>query len=178
TDTFIRRRRPAPRCTRRRLGASARRCLLDRPAQRPRRMGTRAGTPTWRQQRQPPCLEPFSDKFVGRAYSTFGRCWLRPVLRRTCMRRRTFLRRSTSWLSLGATLAMTKPLPAEASENTFAEYQAKRRKERWALLGDLPERRTPKAKALQTVKHDGFTLEQLELDLNGVEPVPADLVLP
>jgi cephalosporin-C deacetylase-like acetyl esterase len=73
---------------------------------------------------------------------------------------------------------MTKPLPAEASDNTFAEYQAKRRKELWGLLGDLPERRTPKAKTLQTVKHDGFTLEHLELDLNGVEPVPAYLLLP
>jgi cephalosporin-C deacetylase-like acetyl esterase len=94
------------------------------------------------------------------------------------MHRRTFLQKSTSLLSLGATLAMTKPLPAKASDTTFAEYQAKRRKELWNLLGDLPERRTPKAKVLQTVKRDGFTLEHLELDLNGVEPVPAYLLLP
>jgi hypothetical protein len=94
------------------------------------------------------------------------------------MRRRFFLQQTTSLLSLGATLAMTKPLPAEASDKTFGAYQAKRRKELWALLGDLPERRTPKAKVRQTVKHDGFALEHLELDLNGVEPVPAYLLVP
>jgi cephalosporin-C deacetylase-like acetyl esterase len=94
------------------------------------------------------------------------------------MHRRAFLRQTTSWLSLGATLAMTEPLAAEASDKTFAEHQAKRRQELWDLLGELPERRPPRAKTLQTVKHDGFTLEHLELDLNGIEPVPAYLLLP
>ena len=34
------------------------------------------------------------------------------------------------------------------------------------------------ATVLATEKHDGYTLERLVLDLNGVEPVPALLLIP
>jgi len=60
----------------------------------------------------------------------------------------------------------------------ITSHQAKRRHELWSLLGDLPERRIPKSKLLKSDKHDGFTLEQLELDLNGLENVPAYLLIP
>src|SRR5688572_19720990 len=60
----------------------------------------------------------------------------------------------------------------------FAARQERRRRELWKLLGDLPDPRPPQAKVLQTEKHEGFTLEHLELDLNGVEPVPALLLIP
>ena len=60
----------------------------------------------------------------------------------------------------------------------FAAEQAKRRKELWALLGELPAPRTPKAKLLKTEQRTGYALEHLELDLNGIEPVPAYLLLP
>jgi len=49
----------------------------------------------------------------------------------------------------------------------------------WSLLGDLPW--TYRPGPVQTVKveqHDGYTLEHLILDLNGVEPVPALLLVP
>jgi hypothetical protein len=73
---------------------------------------------------------------------------------------------------------MNDTLHADAGTEQFAAHQHKRRQELWGLLGDLPEKREPKAKLLKTEKHDGYTLEHLELDLNGVEPVPAYLLLP
>ncbi len=65
---------------------------------------------------------------------------------------------------------------------TFAEFkafQAQRRKELWSLLGELPWDHKPgPAKVLSTEKHEGYTLERLVLDLNGVEPVSALLLIP
>jgi hypothetical protein len=90
------------------------------------------------------------------------------------MHRRTFLQSSAALFGLGATVSQTS---ANADE-TFQAYQARRRKELWALLGDLPEGRTPRAHVVKTEKREGYTLEHLELDLNGVEPVPAYLLLP
>jgi len=92
------------------------------------------------------------------------------------MHRRAFLQRSGAMLSLGA-LAMAELSSAEPTRE-FEQHQAKRRQELWGLLGDLPERRAPKATLLKSEKKNGYTLEHLELDLNGVEPVPAYLLLP
>jgi dienelactone hydrolase len=86
------------------------------------------------------------------------------------MHRRTFLAASA-----GLGLAMNAS--ADPSES-FADRQTRRRKELWSLLGDLPAPRAPRAKLLETTRHDGYTLEHLELDLNGVEPAPAYLLLP
>jgi dienelactone hydrolase len=69
------------------------------------------------------------------------------------------------------------PTDAPADEN-FDAYRARRRKELWELLGDLPERRPPQVRLLKTEKRDGYHLEHLELDLNGIESVPAYLLLP
>jgi len=67
----------------------------------------------------------------------------------------------------------------EKSATEFAAYQAQRRKELWNLLGDLPwDHRPGPVKVLKTEKHDGYTLERLILDLNGIEPVPALLLIP
>jgi hypothetical protein len=91
--------------------------------------------------------------------------------------RRRFVRRSAALLGFGMSLAMPEPLPADELKE-FTARQGQRRKELWGLLGDLPEPRTPKGKLLKTTRHDGFTLEHLELDLNGIEAVPAYLLLP
>ena len=49
----------------------------------------------------------------------------------------------------------------------------------WSLLGDLPFNHRPKTpRLMKTEKGHGYTLEHLELDLNGVEPVPALLLIP
>lgn len=94
------------------------------------------------------------------------------------MNRRTFLRGAAGFLGLNSSLAMTPNLAAAPSSEDFAAKQAKRRQELWGLLGDLPEKHAPKAELLKTEPGDGYTLEHLELDLNGIEPVPALLLLP
>jgi hypothetical protein len=94
------------------------------------------------------------------------------------MQRRTFLCRSAALLGFGTGLAMTDLLHADTDREQFAARQAERRKELWGLLGDLPAKQAPTAKLLKTTRHDGYTLEHLEMDLNGIEPVPALLLLP
>jgi dienelactone hydrolase len=54
-----------------------------------------------------------------------------------------------------------------------------RRKQLYSLLGDLPARNRPiSAKTLSTEERGGYVLERLELDLNGIERVPAYFVKP
>jgi hypothetical protein len=49
----------------------------------------------------------------------------------------------------------------------------------YALLGDLPERERPiSARVIREQEHDGYLLETLDLDLNGIERVPAYFVRP
>ena len=61
----------------------------------------------------------------------------------------------------------------------FTEQQNIRRKELWSLLGDLPWQHEPTTpKIVATERHEGYTLQRLVLDLNGIEPVPALLLIP
>lgn len=54
-----------------------------------------------------------------------------------------------------------------------------RRAKLWGLLGDLPERHRPiSARTLRVEEREGYRLETLALDLNGLEEVPAYLVKP
>jgi len=48
----------------------------------------------------------------------------------------------------------------------------------WSLLGDLPEPRPITAETVRVTPGDGYRVETLRLDLNGLEPVPAHLVIP
>lgn len=96
--------------------------------------------------------------------------------------RRQFLQNSAA---LAASQMSVFPLlsgevdAADPSETPFSTYQEKRRKELWTLLGDLPWDHKPgPAKLMKREEHDGYTLERLILDLNGVEPVPALLLIP
>jgi hypothetical protein len=95
------------------------------------------------------------------------------------IQRRDFLKTSAQLLAAGAGLSVPAVRTAERSAREFAAYQEKGRKELWGLLGDLPWQHKPgRAKLVKTEKHDGYTLERLVLDLNGVEPVPALLLIP
>lgn len=68
---------------------------------------------------------------------------------------------------------------SRAYDEGFASYQERRRKELWSLLGDLPwQHKAAPPKLLKTERHEGYTLERLVLDLNGIEPVPALLLIP
>src|SRR5690349_21674985 len=52
---------------------------------------------------------------------------------------------------------------------SFTERQIMRRRELWRLLGDLPWKHRPEPpRLLRKEEHDGYTLERLVLDLNGV----------
>ena len=69
--------------------------------------------------------------------------------------------------------------PTHRSKAEFSAYQDQRRRELWSLLGDLPWDHKPAApKVIRTEQHEGYRLERLELDLNGLEPVPALLLIP
>jgi Acetyl xylan esterase (AXE1) len=62
---------------------------------------------------------------------------------------------------------------------SFTERQIMRRRELWRLLGDLPWKHRPESpRVLGREEHDGYTLERLVLDLNGIEKVPALLLIP
>src|SRR5689334_4347272 len=101
--------------------------------------------------------------------------------------RREFLAHSTALLGVGIGLSATAAggagdSPIYRSSKEFAAFragQANRRRELWSLLGDLPQGIVPRrTRILSIEKHDGYTLERLILDLNGIEPVPALLLIP
>ncbi len=59
------------------------------------------------------------------------------------------------------------------------EEQAERRQLLYELLGDLPDRSRPVgARLVDEETRDGYIVEKLVLDLNGIEPVPAYFVRP
>jgi hypothetical protein len=96
--------------------------------------------------------------------------------------RREFLKHSSALLALRAGEVLgTGPRPEDSARTPegFRAYQENRRKELWGLLGELPWNHTPAPpKQLSVEKHQGYTLERLVLDLNGLEPVPALLLVP
>jgi len=82
------------------------------------------------------------------------------------------------WRTSGAKSLATDET-SRTSRERFTSLQERRRKELWSLLGDLPwQHQAAKPKLLSTEKREGYTLERLILDLNGIEPVPALLLIP
>lgn len=93
--------------------------------------------------------------------------------------RRDFLKQTAATATISAGTPLMTDAHSFKTVREFTAYQQKRRKLLWSLLGDLPVNHRPKPpKLIKTEKHDGFTLERLELDLNGIEPVPALLLIP
>src|SRR5579863_3193728 len=92
--------------------------------------------------------------------------------------RRAFLQSSAAVLGSAAMAHLVATSEAQG-ESSFEVQQEKRRRELWGLLGDLPWNHRPKTPRLvRKEEHDGYTLERLVLDLNGVEDVPALLLIP
>lgn len=60
----------------------------------------------------------------------------------------------------------------------LAAWQSQRRRELWGLLGDLPSAVTPSGRVLQRELREGYVLEHLELELNGIQAVPALMLIP
>jgi dienelactone hydrolase len=70
-------------------------------------------------------------------------------------------------------------LAEKHDDDVFSSYQKRRREALWGLLGDLPSQHEPGPhKVVHTEEHDSYTLQRLVLDLNGIEPVPALLLIP
>lgn len=93
--------------------------------------------------------------------------------------RRELLKLSMGMFVFGRSLPVNSLSTPTMSKSEFESYQERRRKELWGLLGDLPWDHKPgPAKLIKTEKHPGYTLQRLVLDLNGVEPVPALLLIP
>ncbi len=69
-------------------------------------------------------------------------------------------------------------LSSTNSSPEFFSRQRRRRAELWGFLGDLPRFFQPSPEPVSREKHDGYVIERLLLDLNGVEPVPAILLIP
>jgi cephalosporin-C deacetylase-like acetyl esterase len=90
--------------------------------------------------------------------------------------RRQFAANAAALLGLGWGSIVSR---AQEKPVDFSAHQDKRRQELWGLLGDLPFEHRPKpAKTIKTEKKDGYSLEHLELDLNGMGPVPAYVLIP
>ena len=105
---------------------------------------------------------------------------MRPA--KTFSTRRDFLQASavaTISAAVPTSNVLVQLAPQQPREGTFLARQKERRKELWALLGDLPWAHTPgPAKLVSKEEHEDYVLERLILDLNGVEPVPALLLIP
>src|SRR5262245_8024673 len=92
--------------------------------------------------------------------------------------RRDFLGRSLGFAAvslLPASLGSGEPAaPGRAYRDAAAQ-----RRVLYSLLGDLPDRARPiQARLRSQEERDGYVLETLELDLNGLETVPAFLARP
>ena len=93
--------------------------------------------------------------------------------------RRDFLRGSAATIAVAASGSPIVTADTVKTKREFSAYQQKRRKLLWSLLGDLPINHRPQApKLIRREKGQGYSLEYLELDLNGIEPVPALLLIP
>ena len=60
----------------------------------------------------------------------------------------------------------------------MGEMKEKRREELYSLLGDLPDHPHLSSRKIDEEQYDSYILEKLQLDLNGIEIVPAYFVKP
>jgi acetyl esterase/lipase len=90
-----------------------------------------------------------------------------------------FSRRGLLSLTGLSALASLSPMTMRQNPPRSSATPAARRRELYALLGDLPGRKRPiGATKRQEQERDGYILETWDLDLNGIENVPAYLARP
>jgi Dienelactone hydrolase family len=80
-----------------------------------------------------------------------------------------------------AGLAALSPLSSATDQTSKAASMNPdaRRRELYSLMGDLPDRNRPLGSRKRSEEErDGYVLETWELDLNGIEPVPAYVARP
>jgi dienelactone hydrolase len=78
-----------------------------------------------------------------------------------------------------ASFASLSPMTRQQTKSASAPSPARRRRELYGLLGELPDRKRPIAgKQRKEEERDGYVLETWDLDLNGIETVPAYLARP
>ena len=70
-------------------------------------------------------------------------------------------------------------LTMSAQDPSYAGFQSSQRTKLLSLLGDLPTSHRPAPpRLIKKERHDGYTLEHLEFDFNGLEKVPGILLVP
>ncbi len=78
-----------------------------------------------------------------------------------------------------ASVASLAPMTRDQTNTGPAAPSAARRQELYGLLGALPDRKRPiGGKKRQEEERNGYILETWDLDLNGIETVPAYLARP
>lgn len=93
--------------------------------------------------------------------------------------RRKFLKKSLAASAAGILLPFNSISTMNQPESEFTFYQKAQREKLFSLLGDLPGSHSPKPpRLLKKEQHDGYTLEHLEFDFNGIERVPGILLVP
>jgi len=94
-------------------------------------------------------------------------------------KRRTFLQTGAALSAAFLPGANRAELPIPPAVGRSSRDDAGRRTLLYSLLGDLPDRARPLAARKRDERdQDGYVLETWELDLNGVETVPAHLARP
>ncbi len=93
--------------------------------------------------------------------------------------RRRFIKQSIAASMVGILPVDQTIFPMLSENPSFLKSQKEQRQKLLPLLGDLPENHKSTApKLLKKEKHQGFTLEYLEFDFNGIEKVPGILLVP
>lgn len=85
------------------------------------------------------------------------------------------------FLTAGGVFSLSSIMMARQRDSSIPDpaATAARRAELYALLGDLPDRARPvSGRKREEQLHDGYVLETWDLDLNGIETVPAYLARP
>ena len=93
--------------------------------------------------------------------------------------RREFLCKSLAASAASFLLPLNSVSAMDYTQSDFTTRQEVQRKKLLSLLGDLPNGHAPKPpRLIRKEQHPGYTLEYLEFDFNGIEPVPGILLVP